>query len=256
MMIVVDAATDLTKTHLTDEPSDGCWFSKNITSLLSEQLRDTSLSILDALERVSFELKNKLDALGYANIPEAYPSASIMITRIIQDSIELFSIGDCTALIEYKNDEGVILIHDEAVTTLDNTVIQRLLTLQQQSGKSIAALIPQVTDMLLNNRQKRNTKEGYWIFDPTGTAIQHGTSFIFKCSDIQSLAIMSDGFYHIASLENYANPNDILTALKNSPADTLIEVLYNELSYDAEFNRFPRFKIRDDSSIIFAKVKE
>lgn len=255
LLIVMDAATTLTKVNFTSEESDGCWLSKNTVSLLSKLLCDSAISIADALEKVSKILKDEIDALG-CNDKELYPSGSIMIARIVNDTVEVFSIGDCSAIIEFKNSsKKEMLIYDDAVSKLDKSVVNKLEKLREHSGKDIVDLIPQIKEMLVENRNKRNKENGYWIFDPTGIAIKYATTLKFNCNDIKSIALMSDGFYSISMFENFSHNADIISALKNRLAEKLIDDIFEELNKDEKLNKYPRFKVKDDASVVFAKVK-
>ena len=211
-------------------------------------------TIDDALEKVSKILKDEIDALG-CNNEQLYPSGSIMIARIINDTLEIFSIGDCSALIEFTNSCEEMLIHDDNVSKMDNAVLNQLKKLREQSGKSIIELTPQIREMLVENRNKRNKESGYWIFDPTGIAIKYATRLKFALDEIKSITLMSDGFYSISMFENFSDNSKIINALKDNSAEKLIDNIFEELNKDNELNKYPRFKIKDDASVIFAKVK-
>ncbi len=254
LLIVMDAATSLNKLHLTPEGSDGCWLSKYAVAMLAKRLENAETTISDALHEVARELKQQLDEFGYWKNSDSYPSASIMIVRSVDDSVELFSVGDCTAIVEFANERQEMLIHDDAVTMLDNTVIASLIEMQQQNGKPIAELLPQVKEMLVANRNKRNTEDGYWAFDPTGAAIEHGTLHIFPKNEISAVALMSDGFYCISSLKELSDPAQLMYALKQYHADMLIDEIFEKLAADSLFNQYPRFKLKDDASVIYAEL--
>ena len=254
LLIVMDAATNLSKIRFTSEESDGCWLSKNTVSLLSEFLNDSTESIPHALERVSKILKDEINSLG-CNNEELYPSGSIVIARIVNDTVEIFSIGDCSALIEFSNSCKKMLIRDDNISKMDNAALNQLKEWREQSGKPIIELTPQIREMLIKNRNKRNKENGYWIFDPTGIAIKYATTLKFNCSEIKSIALMSDGFYSISMFENFSDNSKIISALKSNPAGKMIDDIFEELNKDVQLNKYPRFKIKDDASVVFAKIK-
>lgn len=254
LLIVMDAATTLTNVHFTPCESDGCWLSRKTVSMLAELLSDDQKPIADALRTVSETLKAELDALG-CDKELSYPSGSIIIARIVDETVEIFSIGDCSAIIEQSSSSEEILIYDKAVAKLDGTVLAELEKMRKQSGKSIAELLPCVKEMLIENRNKRNKENGYWIFDPTGIAIKHGTTYKFSCTDVKSIALMSDGFYSISGFKNFSDNSKIIGALKSCSAQMLIDNIFDEFLKDDQLNKYPRFKITDDTSVVFARVK-
>lgn len=253
LLIVMDAATSLDNLHLTPAVSDGCWFSENTVSMLSRLLADSAVSIKDSLRTTASVLKKQLDAYGYNNDAEAYPSGSVMIARIQGSTVELFTVGDCTAVIAFNDARPEKVIHDDSVTKLDNAVIAALLHKQRKSGKSIIELLPEVNSLLLANRKLRNSTNGYWIFDPVGMGIEHGTSLTFNSSEIKAIALMSDGFARISSMKK-THEGAVLDLLKNTPADVLTDDLFELLDRDSHFNKYPRFKARDDTSVIYAEI--
>ena len=107
----------------------------------------------------------------------------------------------------------------------------------------------------MKNRNKKNTEHGYWIFDPTGIAIKYATTVKFSCNEIKSIALMSDGFYYISMFEKFCDSYKIIEALKNHPAERLIDDVFEKLEKDEKLDKYPRFKIYDDASVVFARVK-
>lgn len=253
LLIVMDGASSLKKVNLTSEASDAHWLSKNTVSRLSEYLSSSEKPVLEALKKVSGELKKEFDSLGCRE-KDMYPSGSIMVARVAFDMLEIVSIGDLSAIVEF-NDREELFIHDDSVTKLDKAVINKLKKWREESGKSILELKPLASDMLISNRNKRNTDGGYWIFDPTGEAVDHATVLSFKLSEVKSIAIMSDGFYMLSLLDGFSDNKKILDAIKNIPAEKLIDSIFSELDNDAALNKHPRFKLKDDASVVYAKIK-
>lgn len=254
-MIVIDATTSLTNVNRTDEKTEGCWLSKKAISFLSSCFTDKNISIPEALHLASDLLKKQLNSAENSHADLAYPSASIMIARDLNDKIELFSIGDCTALIKLSGHAGERVIHDDSVTKLDNSILDLLAEKHKTTGISVDELLPSVKDLLIANRKKMNRKDGYWIFDPTGEAIQNGTHLLFPKKAVESIALMSDGFYCITSINPDYDSKNLTKALETTPADELIDYIFHEYENDAHLNKFPRFKLKDDASVVFAKIK-
>lgn len=250
----MDAATNLNKVKLTTEGSDGCWFSKNAISLLAGYLADEARPVQDALMQAAGELRAELDRMGANGDVAMYPSGSVLIVRECKDKIELYSLGDCSAIIRFRNGEQDRYLHDDAVTKLDNAVIARLQELHRESGRAVAELLPDVDELLRENRAKRNRENGYWIFDPTGTGVEHGQRYEWPKEIVKDVTLMSDGFCCLADQEADLSLESLVKRLEQEPAERIVTEIFTCLEGDPLFNRYPRFKMKDDASVIYAQI--
>ena len=255
LLIVMDGASGLNGIHRTDAPTDACWLSHTAVALLAEKLNASERSIAEALEETAEALRQGLAAFGYPEEPELYPSGSLMIARRLGGEIELYTLGDCTALIRWRDGRPVCCCHDAAVTRLDNAVLTRAQKLADNCGGSVAQALPELRSYVVENRRLRNREGGYWIFDPSGRGIAHGQRLLLPAGEVHSLALMSDGFYDIAQLEGGPTHEELMTLLENTPAAKLVEGLYEALEADPLLDRLPRFKLKDDATVAYARVE-
>ena len=254
LLIVMDGASGLNGIHLTPAPTDACWLAGETVSRLADRLKRPENSIPQALADTAAELKAQMFSYGYQDDPFAFPSGSLMLAREAGDRIELFSLGDCTALAAFHDDRSVLHFHDDAVTRLDGMVLSGAAELAREKGISVADALPHFHGMLVGNRMQRNKEGGYWIFEPAGLGIHHGQSLLLPKAEVRSLALMSDGFYDIVEQEDGPTHRQLLEWLETAPADELIRQLFAQLEKDPQLNRLPRFKTKDDATVAFARV--
>ncbi len=254
MLVVVDAATGLNKTNVTGDVSDASWFSNSTVKFFAEELKSDNTTLSEALHRTTEKTRASLEQFGCAS-EENFPSASFIAARISEAEVEILSVGDCTAIIEFNNGRKCAILHDDSVTRLDNVVIQTLLSKRQESGENIKAILPRVSDLLIANRAKRNTDGGYWILDPTGKAIPHADEIKYKADEIQSITLMSDGFACITDIYNSLNTESLPDLLRSTDASELVDQVFAALECDNTFNKYPRFKLKDDASVVYAEIK-
>ena len=77
----------------------------------------------------------------------------------------------------------------------------------------------------------------------------------FISSVINALSVFSDGFAQLSKpFDIYKNYGELHIKLLNTQAKELLKVLYSAQRKDANGNRFPRFKFRDDASAVIAKI--
>ena len=254
LLIVMDGASGLNGIHLTSEPTDARWLAQTTVALLAEKLADPQLPINAALTETAGELRQGLRGFGYTGDAADYPSGSVMIARQLGSDVELFSLGDCTALVQFS-DGRLTCFHDDAVTRLDTAVLERAQALAGERGYTLAQALPEMRPMLVANRAKRNTPGGYWIFEPSGVGIPHGQRWVFPQAEVRALAMMSDGFYDFAQMRGGPSHQQLMDMLAVTPAEKLVDDLFAALEADSLRELLPRFKPRDDAAVVYAQLK-
>ncbi len=255
-LVVVDGATGLARAWLTGWPSDAQWFSHRLADLLGARvghLETTIPRILkECLQLLQVELAQKVSIGGLS--PDALPSASVMIARINGTELEVYSLGDCQALIGHRGG-GVRVCHDAAVSALDSAAIESMCAYAAHHKIPIREARAHVGDQLLRNRRLMNTPDGYWIAELSGAGTLHGRLQTFAMEDVVDVAVMTDGFAAaLDPVRMFANPTGMLNALRDAPPTSVVETLFGLLTADPEYAAYPRLKHIDDASVIYAAL--
>lgn len=254
-LIVIDGATGLNGIHLTDNYTDAAWLSDRLCELLSRELFDLNASIPEILEKSAVRIKTELDAMGYDKYENSYPSAGVAIARLSGNHLECFSLGDVPVIIA-KKDGSVRYICDDALSVRDDKVIELMASIHEQTGCTVAETRQQVNDILLKNRLEMNQEGAYYCFEPTGAGIGHITNDRIPLAETAAIALMSDGFY--AALSRFkivSSREELMQLLINGKAEEILNSLKMLAHEDHTLNRFPRFKIMDDSTVVVAKLQ-
>lgn len=253
-LAVIDGATGLNGIHLTPEGTDAAWLSKRLCELLKDGLSNLDVAIPKTLKSVAVTIKTELDNYGYSRFENSYPSAGVAIVRQKNENLECFTLGDTPILLLYK-DNSVKCFCDDSLVKLDDTVIERMVDIRNKIGCTILEARKQVNDILLENRMKMNHKGGYYIFEPSGAGIDFIKSLSVSIADIEAVALMTDGYYAALScFDIITDPRKLMQSLLARNSHDLLDQI-KELAYeDNELNRYPRFKVMDDASVIVAKL--
>ena len=247
-LIMIDGATGLTAGRMSDWPSDARWFAHGLAVLLRGRL-DQAAPIASILRTCIEDLREEY---GRPDRVEIGPSACVLIARVSGANLEVYSLGDCLALIG-RHDGDVTAIRDDAVSKLDAVVMMQLQALR--GDRSLAEAKPLVAELLVANRTRRNTPQGYWIADLSADGVDHALTFTARVDEIRDIALMTDGF--AAALDvvgSVGSAAELLEQLRSDGPDVVMTALSEVLRSDPECVIHPRLKPMDDSSVIIAAL--
>ena len=255
---VIDGATGLYKEKFTPAETDAQWLAQRTAKLLSEALCDNDKEIQDILIDVTDKIyKEYLEQAGREVGEDMHPSAALHILRVRHGKMEFFGLGDCLTMVE-KIDGTIVMIGGHPFHQyLDDRTIDLMVEISQKNGISIreAFLSDEVVALLRENRSYKNKEDGYPIYDLTGRGLNKAKYASFDLDEIVSVAIMSDGFSEMFSVYGiYKTPEEFMKALKSKSLEELLLKQCDVQNTDMDFNRWPRFKHRDDSAAVFACV--
>lgn len=246
---VLDGATGLLKENITGMDSDAQWFvhewkkflNKNITQQkpLNEILKDGVKEVEEVYQ--GFE--------GAADI-KSKPSAGIALYRVVDGKLEYFLLGDC-ALIITKNNGEVVHLQPQELTKFDDINIKRMAAIAKDKNIDVVEARALIVDYLLETRLTQNTEGGYWILSDSFDAIDNGVQGTMDFADIKQIIAVSDGYsqiydtFNVLDIENFAKLIEASISLTE-----LYQALWTLQEKDKSCNIHPRFKLRDDATII------
>ena len=202
------------------------------------------------------KIKNELVSIGKDDlIPIERPSASIVIIRDLNKMIEVYSLGDCSIIIE--NTSGDIeYIHDNSVTNLDDTIINKMIKVRDEHNLSLNELRSILLKDLYDNRLRKNTSKGYWILELDKLAIKHGIHKMYPEENVKHVAIFSDGFAeYVSSVHLAGSWNEFMETLKSNELSYMLKNLRKLQEDDSECIKYPRLKVMDDASLLLISFR-
>lgn len=258
-LFVLDGATGLTSDlPVMASDSDAAWFARETaqwleTHLLSSFERSISELLQQGMRELLSRWKGELQQL---------PSAGIAVFRLCKNYknqdhayLEYFGLGDCLASIE-RTDGSFYIWKEQALESLDAEAIRQALCYREKYHCSMYESLIAIQDVLRRHRDLRNQPDGYWILDPSGIGISHARYAKIPVQQCRSLFLCTDGF---AQLIGFGVASDLpelhqKIAQGEETIQSLSKQLFALQSEDCELLRLPRFKLRDDTSAIFAEI--
>ena len=250
---VIDGATGLGENNYMQTGDDARWFVQNVCAYLQEHLHSEK-SVVSCLEEITSRLLKEYEVKTGEKNAAFMPCACISLFRIIDDEIEYYGLGDSVGVIEFVDGSTEVLF-DQNLVDVDAIAITEMMKISQAKGISPIAARKEIQDVLIANRGLLNQKNGYYSLELTGMGIHHAICKKWKVANVKRLACMSDGFYEIMEFGLYSNIKDLLDAVDKN-VDFVFQQLYEAQEKDAQGYQVPRFKVRDDTTVVYTKIKE
>lgn len=255
---VIDGASGLSGINIINEQSDAAWFARKVKEKLCQYLDNNdntpTKAILTSIIKEINATYHRIALDKGLQPPTDSPSAGIVLFRKVEDEIEFFGLGDCTGVVELI-DGTVSVLKDTRLCALDGAVLSRMAALHQQNGIPVLEAREACNDMLLANRNKRNKDNGYWILDLSGVGIEHALIKTWPTDTVKTIFACSDGFAQLSDTFNmYPDYTALFDAARQSTLAALCDRLFAAQEADSECNAYPRFKLRDDTSCLWATL--
>lgn len=250
---VLDGATGLLKERITQEKSDARWFALHMTEKLKTLLKENK-TIKEIVSQAIVDVDNIYMSFTGAKEVKSKPSAGVAIYRILGDKLEYFLLGDVSLLMEYKNGE-VKELQLQTLPYFDAQNIEKMVQIAKEKHIDVVNAMQLINEDLVRVRLSQNTDSGYYILSDNTNAVNHAlTGFVSTC-DIASLTLLSDGFSQVYdTFDLYKSPKDLVNALKHKKAEEIYQELFNAQEKDKTCNAHPRFKLRDDATILHVEL--
>jgi hypothetical protein len=252
-MWVLDGATGLNRKNLVSNQSDAKWYVTWWNKYLYENIsKNKSLKeiLKDGIRKINIDYKNILKE-NITNLDK--PSSSICVVKFYEDKLEYLILGDCALHLKINNKTSII--KDIKICNLDNKVYEEMENLPNLYNLNYNQIRNSVMDTIINNRLKKNTKDGYWILEFEEEAIDYAINDTLKIDTDMSIMITSDGYSCISDRYKFIEENELIDEVKKNGIREIYLKLREIEDEEFSINKFPRFKENDDSSCIYADIK-
>ena len=253
---VMDGASCLSGTNVVDPGSDAAWMADKVCRGLCQLLdaedpRPTGELLRQVVAQVREEYVQALQAKGI-DAPEDSPSAGLALFRQRNGKLEFFGLGDCVGVARFA-DGRVFCWKDNGLAALDHQVIEEMVRLHASTGISVREAKEACGDILIRNRNLRNQPDGYWILDLlTDDGIDNACEATWDLTRPVCVGAFSDGFAQLT--EVFGLYPDCAALFEEVQRDDMEEMFRNLCAIqdaDPEYNGYPRFKHRDDTSALW-----
>lgn len=248
---VLDGTSGFTGKKVSKSPSDGRWYVERF----NDYLEGSDISNLDkkigkvlegGVKSVSEEFNELIEKSRYNSYNhEELPSANLAGVRWDEDQVEVFVLGDCTALI--RTEEGIEKIRQEEQVKMDDKVIKEIGRLMEE-GYSHGEAMNEVEENLIEDEKQRNKR--YFSLGHVPTAVRNVSISSYSKSSVDSILLYTDGFEQLHNYFEVCEEGLIEYVEKKGVEGSIEELRYFENERDPECSEFPRFKKSDDAAVI------
>lgn len=255
MAWVLDGASGLYKQQITNQKSDAAWFVHQLDSYLKKHLMD-DMDINEIIRNALIEIKERFLCFPNAKSVEDYPSCAAAILRVRNDVLEYYVMADCELLLKDKN-ENITKISDYRVSQFDDKAIQMAIQEAKRTNTSVWECHDVMIPMELENRKMKNEKGGYFALSDNPDVCEEALMGSFDINNLTSLCLCSDGFaQYYQTMKVVEDEESLFHDLETLSLANMHERMYQKQQADATLTSYPRFRLTDDNTIIYGKIKK
>jgi hypothetical protein len=221
------------------------WFARTLGGLALAHASDRGQSLTDALS-LSIEQVSSLHAGTCDLTHPGTPSATVIMARQHAGTLEYLVLCDSILLLR-RLDGEVRVVSDMRLDELS----ARLRPALRPPPASKAERAARRQEYLTRLDAARNKPDGYWVAATDPDAARHAFTGSEPVSELASVALLSDGAGRITERYHQATWPEVSTILtEHGPAGLISRVRAVEAS-DADAERWPRGKLRDDATALY-----
>ncbi len=235
--MVIDGATSLLPSSF--KPTSGSYF----VSYIKAKLPKLDGTIIERLNNISTSFSKLIEN----NKEEYLPSAGISFVEINDNTIDIYSIGDCEVVVCLKDNTIKRYVQDELIK-LDNKAIEEMIKISKEENISIKQARQNINPTLIKHRKLMNKDNGYNVFAPYKNPNLKFSFNSLKKEDVKYIYLFSDGFASICDTYHKYTYEQLFT--QNIDLKKIIDEIVTISKDDPLYNKYPRFKLIDDITAI------
>lgn len=238
--MVIDGATPLYDYENSNPKMLGYKYKTWASWLVSELKKDINKNdnIKDTLINTSKRLFNEFISIN-PNEKKYFPSCNFSIVEIIDNKINVTTIGDCEIFIKFKNN-STKRIYQEELLKLDQMALDEMISI---NGNRF-----DIIETLRKNRALMNEDNGYNTYTISNKPYFKYTEESYNLSDIKEIYLYTDGISQAFDEFNITNNPEEL--FNKYDIDEIVNEISLKAKSDRKMKKYPRFKYIDDIAII------
>jgi serine/threonine protein phosphatase PrpC len=245
---VADGVSSLVPFKSNDNLTGGYIASHEVKSYFESLNNYKSLN--NGLAKINHTLRKKMSEYKIDILrKEQLWGTALAIVKITDNGVEYIQTGDCMIIAVYNNDE-IRLLTRLQVSHLENIALKKWEESIQKGLKTRVELRSQVNDILISNRYKSNSKDGYGVLNGEQNALDFVEFGSINKVGLKHLIMLTDGMLLpkgvIPKGTNYWNY--VVVSIINKGIDHYTKELLDLEEADPECIKYPRFKKSDDKA--------
>ena len=244
--MVLDGATSLVSSGI--KPTEGSWFVSRIKQSLPQKC-DNVIEKLEYISKKTYaefielsKIDSKTDSVLY------YPSAGLSCAVVKDNKVQIFTTGDCEAVVKLK--DGKIIRHIfPMLAELDKVALDMMIEYKKAHGVSMLNARKALNGVLIENRKLMNKKGGYPVFTVSDKPDFEYIKAEYNIDDIKEIYLYSDGIAQaFDELQIYSSCEEMFSGEVDIYKE--IEKIEKRAKSDKTCEKYPRFKVIDDIVIV------
>lgn len=234
----------------SDYPSDAAWLVRRFVDHFLANVgpvwrtRELVIDIQGRLA-VEYEALDSADDVVRTDLPFACFGAA----RLVDDTLEITSAGDCVLL--YETDEGKLAsFGHSAVSSLEQQAVGALRETKARTGVSHSEALQATIPHILDNQAQRNRRFGYDVVEPIADLAIDLERVLMPARPGRRMLAMSDGFYRAVDTYHLFTDEQLFEAAFDSGLSDILARLRDAEANDPEASAHPRLKLQDDATAV------
>jgi len=247
---LLDGATGLAPSRF-DGSSDAQWLVRAFSDYFRHAEGETQAVLRSAIAavRAAYVATGPLPAQPYA-----MPSAGLALVRDHGEAIEIATLADVKAYVQFRDGRQVVL-GGGPLEALDAALIEALKAAQAAQGfMDLKALRTQFEPLIRANRERMNRPDGYWVLSLEAVCLTGLEVRRFQRSEIDTVLLATDGFYDLWERYEPGSFAQVLAELKAGRGEAVVARLRAIERADERGERFARVKLHDDASWVWLEL--
>lgn len=248
LLVVLDGATIRTDTGCVH---GAAWYTQQLGAAIAARAPGAP-TLTDALTEA-------IDHVGWLHrecdlTHPGTPSAAVAVIRRVgrpNGRLQYLVLGDVTAVIETAGSD------ERAITVVSDPRVSATAAAQRAEADRHPIGSPEKAAALLGMKRAelaaRNTDGGYWIAAADHDAAHHALIGQFAASDVQRIAVMTDGAARFVDLFQLGDWGLALDYLSCSGPTAVIDRVRAVETHDPDGVRYPRNKVSDDATVVYTQ---
>jgi Protein phosphatase 2C len=227
------------------------WYARTLGGLLTAGVSEVGRPLREVLTRgieQVYELHAGTCDLGHP----ATPSATVIMVRSQDDQIEYLVLGDSTLMLRpaRETEDGA-----EAPRTVTDVRLHELSQRLRPAYRRLPVGAPERetgrAEYLAELDAERNRPGGYWVAATSPQAAEQAIGGTEPLAALSAIALLSDGASRLVDRYRLASWPQVSAILARSGPGELIRQVRAAEDSDADGQRWPRAKLRDDATAIY-----
>lgn len=261
-IVLMDGASVVNgdENHFYSDASDAAWLAREgsllISSLLENPSIDEKAAVAYALTELEGIYADTVRPVSCGTTPADLPSSTLSIARIVDDEFRVSQLGDSPISVKLANGKFICLPGDRNLDGWDKrnkSIVAKKLADGMQLDDIRTELAPVFSD--IRRYHCNNGAPGsYRIFCFSGAHFACPQTVCLPASEVESVCVYSDGYSEMFLFEPELTMEELHEQTMRSIPSCMGKLLsYQE--FDSDCTRYPRFKKRDDITVVAATVQ-